>query len=285
MRGSALANLTGLRSRHPQHFATPWRQRAMTAGLLAALVGIAVWAVLRLDIAPGRLLAGLGELVRIGGMMFPPLPHGWPQAWTYAQALVETIAIAFLGTLLGAVLAFPLALLAARNTTIHGVVQFMARRSSDVIRGVDQLIWALIWVTVVGLGPFAGMLAVMTSDIGNLSKLFSEALETADRRPVEGVSASGGSSAMSIRFGVLPQVLPVIAGQCLYFFESNTRSSTIIGIVGAGGIGMHLAEQIRTLEFQSVAFIILLVLGAVVAIDALSGMLRQAIIGTARAQP
>ena len=90
---------------------------------------------------------------------------------------------------------------------------------------------------------------------------------------------------MSIRFGVLPQVLPVIAGQCLYFFESNTRSSTIIGIVGAGGIGMHLAEQIRTLEFQSVAFIILLVLGAVVAIDALSGMLRQAIIGTARAQP
>lgn len=282
MRETALNDMPGLRARHPHVFAPAWRQRLMVVATLAALAGLAIWAVLRLDIAPGRLLSGISELARIGGMMFPPVPHGWPQAWTYLHALAETVAIAFLGTLCGAILAVPLALLAARNTTIHIVVQFLARRSSDAIRGVDQLIWALIWVTVVGLGPFAGMLAVMTSDIGNLSKLFSEALETADRRPVEGVLASGGSRLLGIRFGILPQVLPVIAGQCLYFFESNTRSSTIIGIVGAGGIGMHLAEQIRTLEFQSVAFIILLVLAAVAAIDAVSGVLRQAIIGAAR---
>ena len=111
------------------------------------------------------------------------------------------------------------------------------------------------------------MLAVMTSDIGNLRKLFSEAIETADRKPVEGVVSTGGSKVHGIRFGLLPQVLPVIASQVLYFFESNTRSSTIIGIVGAGGIGLHLAEQIRTLEWQAVAFIILLILVAVAVID------------------
>ncbi|MBD0275909.1 MAG: ABC transporter permease subunit, partial [Acetobacteraceae bacterium] len=153
------------------------------------------------------------------------------------------------------------------------------RRLLDGIRGVDALIWALIWISVVGLGPFAGVLAIMTSDIGTFGKLFSETIETADRRPVEGVASSGGGAAHRIRFGVLPGVLPVMAGQVLYMFGSNTRSSTIIGIVGAGGIGLHLAEMIRTLEWQAVAFSVLLILAIVAAIDAVSGRLRAAIAG------
>ena len=280
-RAQVLTDLPALRARHAAIFATDWRGRAVVYGIIVLLVGLLVLAVVRLDLSLAQLLAGIGELGKMVGMMFPPVPSSMAHARLYLHALSETLAMAFLGTLFGALLAFPLSLLAARNTTINAGVQCLARRSSDTIRSIDQLIWALIWVNVVGLGPFAGMLAVMTSDIGNLSKLFSEALETADKKPVEAVTSTGGTRALAIRFGILPQVMPVIASQILYFFESNTRSSTIIGIVGAGGIGLHLAEQIRTLEYQAVAFIILLILLAVMAIDCVSGFLRQAITGRA----
>ena len=158
-------------------------------------------------------------------------------------------------------------------------MRFFSRRSLDTIRSVDILIWALIWINVVGLGPFAGVLAIMTSDIGTFGKLFSEAMEAADRKPVEGVVSTGGGHAPGIRFGILPEVFPVMASQVLYYFESNTRSATIIGIVGAGGIGLHLAEAIRTLELQQTSFIILLILIAVALIDFVSSHLRFAMIG------
>jgi len=191
----------------------------------------------------------------------------------------ETIAIAFLGTLLAAIMAFPVAALAARNTTINRLVHFLARRTFDTLRGVDTLIWALIWINVVGLGPFAGVLAIVCSDIGSFGKLFSEAIEAADRKPVEGIVSTGGGRLHQIRFGIIPQVLPVFLSQVLYYFESNTRSATIIGIVGAGGIGLILSEQIRTLEFQQVSFVILMILVAVSAIDWLCSKLRFSVIG------
>ena len=195
------------------------------------------------------------------------------------MALIETVAIALLGTVAAAVLALPVGLLAARNVTAQRIVRFFARRSLDTIRSVDILIWALIWINVVGLGPFAGALAIMTSDIGSFGKLFSEAIEAADRKPVEGIASTGGSHLMGIRFGILPEVFPVLASQVLYYFESNTRSATIIGIVGAGGIGLHLAEAIRTLELQQTSFIILMILVTVAAIDVVSSQLRFAMIG------
>ena len=123
------------------------------------------------------------------------------------------------------------------------------------------------------------MLAIAVSDFGAFGKLFSEAIEAADQKQVEGIRASGGNALHEIRFGLMPQVLPVIAGQVLYFIESNTRSATIIGIVGAGGIGLQLAEQIRVLEWQKVSFLILMILVAVAAIDWISSKLRFAIIG------
>jgi len=169
--------------------------------------------------------------------------------------------------------------LAARNIVRSNVLRFPVRRMFDSIRGVDTLIWALVWINVVGLGPFAGVLAIAVSDFGAFGKLFSEAIEGADQKQVEGIRASGGSALHEIRFGLLPQVLPVIAGQVLYFIESNTRSATIIGIVGAGGIGLQLAEQIRVLEWQRVSFLVLMILVAVAAIDFISGKLRFAIIG------
>ncbi|BCB17962.1 phosphonate ABC transporter, permease protein PhnE [Bosea sp. ANAM02] len=250
-----------------------------TIGSIAALAGFFLYGLTTLETSLWKIIAGLGSLGSFIVLMLPPDPGSWARAVIFVKALFETIAIAFLGTVLAAILALPLGFIAARNVVANRVVHFLARRSLDTVRGVDALIWALIWVNVVGLGPFAGMLAIMTSDLGAFGKLYSEAIEAADRKPVEGVSSVGGGKAHEIRFGLLPQVLPVIASQVLYYIESNTRSSTIIGIVGAGGIGLYLAETIRTLEWQQVSFLILLILAAVSAIDFLSGKLRFAIIG------
>jgi phosphonate transport system permease protein len=189
------------------------------------------------------------------------------------------LSIAFLGTVVAAILAVPLGFLAARNIVANRIVHILARRGLDTVRSVDTLIWALIWINVVGLGPFAGALAIMSADLAAFGKLMSEAIETVDRKPVEGVSASGGGRLAAIRFGIVPQVLPIFASQILYFFESNTRSATIIGIVGAGGIGLYLSEEIRVLEWQRAAFLILMVLVTVAIIDQVSQRLRAAIMG------
>lgn len=246
----------------------------VVAGLMLA---VALYALFRLEFSFARLGAGIVQLGTFLGLMIPPSPG--TQLYALLKALAETVAIAFLGTLLAATLAFPLGFFAARNTMANGIVRFMTRRFSDTIRGVDTLIWALIWINVVGLGPFAGVLAIMTSDIGAFSKLYSEAIEAIDRKAGEGVVSSGGSKLHAIRFGIVPQVMPVFISQILYYFESNTRSATIIGIVGAGGIGLYLAETIRTYDWDKVAFIILMVLVTVAVIDAISSRLRLAIVG------
>lgn len=279
LRRTALADIDGLRRRNPAVFDSALKSQASMAGVAAFLAALFLFGLWRLDFSPVRIWNGLGQLAGFAQMMLPPMAKSWAQAGTFLQAMAETLAISLLGTLLAAALAFPFGFLAARNATINRVVQFMSRRFLDSIRGVDTLIWALIWVNVVGLGPFAGVLAIMTADIGSFGKLFSEAIEAADRKPVEGVVASGGSRLHEVRFGLLPQVLPVMLSQILYFFESNTRSATIIGIVGAGGIGLHLSEQIRTLEWQAVSFIVMLILILVAIIDVVSGQIRFAIIG------
>jgi phosphonate transport system permease protein len=272
-------DLAAIRRRHPQHFARLDRRRLQTVLAGVAALALLLFGMTQLGFFGGTLLSGSLRLIEITGLMLPPDPGDWAHARLLGVALLETIAIAFLGTLSAAVLALPLALLAARNVTAARVVRFLSRRSLDTIRSVDILVWALIWINVVGLGPFAGALAIMTADLGTFGKLFSEAMEAADRKPVEGIVSTGGSHAQAIRFGMLPEVFPVLASQVLYYFESNTRSASIIGIVGAGGIGLHLAEAIRTLELQQTSFIIVLILVAVALIDFVSSQLRFAVIG------
>lgn len=271
--------MTAVRDRYPEHFRRFGRQRVLVSTAAAILFVLLIYGMGRLGFFDGKLLAGLGRLVEIAGLMLPPDPGSWAHVRIYTVSLVETVAIAFLGTLSAAVLAVPLSLLAARNVTAQRIVRFFARRSLDTVRSVDILVWALIWINVVGLGPFAGALAIMTADLGSFGKLFSEAIEAVDRKPVEGIASTGGSHILGIRFGILPEVFPVLASQVLYYFESNTRSATIIGIVGAGGIGLHLAEAIRTLELQQTSFIILMILVTVAAIDFVSSQLRFAMIG------
>jgi len=266
-----------LRSQYPEVFARPASARLATPAMILGAAAILLFGLVDLDFSPARLVAGFHQLGWITMMMIPPDPGSSLPA--YLVALGETLSIALLGTTIGALVALPISLLAARNIVPSGIFRFPVRRFLDSIRGVDTLIWALVWINVVGLGPFAGVLAIAVSDFGAFGKLFSEAIETADRKQVEGIRASGGSALHEIRFGLMPQVLPVIAGQVLYFIESNTRSATIIGIVGAGGIGLQLAEQIRVLEWQKVSFLILMILVAVAAIDWISSKLRFAIIG------
>jgi phosphonate transport system permease protein len=254
------------------------------ASRLPAVLGVALvlllaaLAISRLEFSFARLGSGIAQLGTFLTLMVPPSPGG--MGMLFLKALGETVAIAVLGTTLAAVLAFPLGFLAARGVIGGAVVRFLTRRFSDSLRGVDTLIWALIWINVVGLGPFAGVLAILTSDLGLFTKMFSEAIEAADPKPGEGVLAAGGSRLHAIRFGLIPQVLPVFISQWLYTIESNTRSATIIGIVGAGGIGLHLAEMIRTFEWDRVAFIVLMVLATVAIIDFLSTRIRLAVIGT-----
>lgn len=266
-------------ARHKAAIAGSLKTKLMTIVVVGGLVGLFLYGLTTLETSLWKIIAGFSNLGTFIALMLPPDPGSFARAVIFVKALFETIAIAFLGTIMAAILAFPLGFLAAKNVVANRIVHFLARRSMDTVRGVDALIWALIWVNVVGLGPFAGMLAIMTSDLGAFGKLFSEAIESADRKPVEGVASVGGGKLHEIRFGLIPQVLPVIASQVLYYIESNTRSSTIIGIVGAGGIGLYLAETIRTLEWQQVSFLILLILAAVTAIDFLSSKLRFAIIG------
>lgn len=272
-------DLVRLNALYPQGLHQSLQQQL--TGWFTAVVAIAafIYGLFAIDFVPERILPGLLKLGSFVMLMIPPDPG--PSFSTYLQSLAETLGIAFLGTLIAAVLAIPFSLLATRNVLPIWLVRFVTRRFFDTIRGVDTLIWALIWISVVGLGPFAGVLAIASSDFGAFGKLFSEAIEAADRKAVEGIKASGGNRLHEIRFGLIPQVLPVIAGQVLYYMESNTRSATIIGIVGAGGIGMHLAEQIRTLEWQHVSFLIVLVLIAVSAIDFVSARLRKSLMGTA----
>jgi phosphonate transport system permease protein len=270
------ADIPRLRRERPELFPGWLAARALFAWSAAAAL-LALWAMWTLGFSLDRILNGLSRLLDFTRAMLPPTTDG--KAVVFLQAMAETLAMAFLGTATAALIAFPLGFLAARNVIPNVFAHFALRRSIDVVRGVDILIWALLWVNVVGLGPFAGVLAIACSDLGSFGKLFSEAIENIDRRPVEGVIAAGGSALQVQRYAVLPQVLPVIGGQMLYFFESNTRSASILGIVGAGGFGIYLTDNIRALNLSVVSFIVLLILAAVVAIDFVSGQLRRALIG------
>ncbi|GGG45315.1 phosphonate ABC transporter, permease protein PhnE [Caldovatus sediminis] len=265
------------RARMPRAFAPAPARRALRWALGGAFLAWLAWALWQFGFTPQRLWNGLSGLTTILRLMVPPSPgEQWAEI---LRGLGESLAMAFLGTLLAAVIALPLGALGARNVLTVGLLRFSLRRVFDGMRGIDQLVWALAYVRAVGLGPLAGVLAIASADVAVLAKIYAEAIENADRRQVEGIAAVGGGRLAQLRFGLLPQVAPVILAQALYFFESNVRSAAILGVVGAGGIGLQIAERIRVRYWDEVAFIILLLILTVAAIDALSARLRRRLIG------
>ncbi len=274
--------IAALAAQYPRAFGrTPLQRLGLAAAWVAAIIALLV-TLDYLNVSLARIINGMDRIGVIAGGMFPPSSGGaFPELF---KALMESIGMAFLGTLIASILALGLGFLGARNIIPSWVFRFSIRRSFDFLRGVDSLVWALVYVRAVGLGPLAGVLAIATSDIGTLSKLYAEAIENAEKKQAEGVKASGGNRLQVIRFGVLPQVLPIMLSNALYMFESNTRSATILGIVGAGGIGFHLSDRIRAHRWDEVGFIIIMIVVAVFVIDLISRYLRSRLIhaGTQR---
>lgn len=264
----------------PEVFARPLGARLRRAAVWSVFIAVLALGLWRMELSPARLLTGIGKLGWLVSLMLPPSHGGWLAE--FAWAMLETVAMAFAGTVLATVVAIPLGFLGARNIIPVRLLHFGFRRISDGLRGVDTLIWALMFVNAVGLGPFAGVMAIAVSDAGTLGKLFAEAMENVDRHPIEGVRAAGGSRLQVIRFAMLPQAFPVLLSHVLYYLESNTRSATILGVVGAGGIGFQLAERIRLNNWDEVAFIILMILAVVTAIDACSKAIRLRVIRGSR---
>ncbi len=195
-------------------------------------------------------------------------------------AIFETILMAFLGTMGAALIALPLGFVAASNMMPIGPIRFALRRIFDFIRGVDGLIWTIILSRAFGPGPMTGALAILITDTGSFGKMFSEALENIDEKQVEGIRSTGANSIQRARFGVIPQVTPVLLSQVLYYLESNTRSATVIGAIVGGGIGLLLTQAITTQkDWEEVSYYVVLIVLMVMAMDSLSGWLRGKLIG------
>ena len=271
------AEIAAWRARLPRAFGPSPAGRLLrwlgAAAALAWLAAVLWW----FDVTPWRIWNGLGGLLVILRQMIPPSPGAQWDA--ILQGLGESVAMAFLGSTLAVVVAFPLGFLGANNVVVNALAHFSMRRLFDLFRGMDQLIWALAFVRAVGLGPLAGVLAIAAAEIAVLAKLFAEAIENADARQTEAIAAVGGRRILGIRFGILPQVFPVMLSQYLYQIESNTRSASILGVVGAGGIGLQIAERIKVRYWDEVLFIILLILVMVAVIDTLSAWVRRRLIG------
>ena len=211
----------------------------------------------------------------------------WDDFWNNAMwrhsdvmwAIFETILMAFLGTMGAAIVALPIAFMAAKNFAPLAAVRFGFRRLFDFLRGVDALIWTIILSRAFGLGPLTGALAILLTDTGSFGKLFSEALENVDQKQIEGVQSTGAKPVQRYRFGVIPQITPVLLSQVLYYLESNTRSATIIGAITGGGIGLLLTQAIITQkDWEEVTYYIVLVVLMVIFMDWVSGMLRRRLI-------
>jgi phosphonate transport system permease protein len=197
-----------------------------------------------------------------------------------AWAIGETILMAFLGTFGAAMVALPLAFLAAKRFTPIMILRAATRRLFDFVRGVDALIWTVVLARAFGPGPMTGALAILITDTGTFGKTFSEALENVDQKQIDGVASTGAKPLQRYRFGVIPQVAPVLLAQIFYFLESNTRSATIIGAITGGGIGLMLTQAIQTQkDWEEVAYYITLIIIMVMLMDWLSGWLRGKLIG------
>jgi phosphonate transport system permease protein len=214
-------------------------------------------------------------LPRLGDWLTRLWPPDFKELPSFLEAIWETLAIAIVGTGAAIVVAVPLAILVARNITPLPWLAILLRGFSNLLRGIDTAIFALFFVSIVGLGPFAGVLGVACHTTGSMAKLYAEVLETIPREPIEAIEATGTDRLRTFTFAVLPEALPGLIGISLYLWEYNVRSSVILGIVGAGGIGYELLVSLKLLDFARLTTILILILTMVSLIDALSAYLRQ----------
>ena len=263
-------------------------ERARNLGLGAVFVVLVVVTYRFTEFAPDELIARLPNMGRIlAGFLHPDLAIVAPGSGGYPVGLIpyfmlQTLAIALLGTTLGALIAIPLSFLAAgnlmRRNPLGSAIYFLTRILMSIIRAVPTIFWGILLVTSVGLGPFPGVLAVTIFSTGLVSKLFSEAIEAIDMGQVEALTATGAGSVQVLTHGVMPQVLPYLISNLLYTFEVNVHSATILGVVGAGGIGFLFLQYIEQFLYSQEAMVLIVVILVTMAIDYSSAAIRRRII-------
>ncbi|MGK6308244.1 phosphonate ABC transporter, permease protein PhnE [Variovorax sp. DT-64] len=226
------------------------------------------------DMRPLELLRDSGNMATYAAEFFPPDFTDWRM---YAQEMVVTLQIALWGTALAVVSAVPMALLASANIVPWWIYQPM-RRLMDACRAINEMVFAMLFVVAVGLGPFAGVLALWIHTTGVLAKLFAEAVEAIDPQPVEGIRSTGASALHEIVYGVIPQVMPLWISFALYRFESNVRSASVVGMVGAGGIGVVLWEIIRGFKYDQTCAVMIIIVVSVSLLDLVSARIRKVLV-------
>jgi phosphonate transport system permease protein len=236
-----------------------------------ALLALLAWSWQGADMRPMELWRDSGNMKKYAAEFFPPNFGHWR---FYLDEMRVTLQIALWGTALAVITAVPMGLLASSNIVPWWVYQ-PVRRVMDAFRAINEMVFAMLFVVAVGLGPFAGVLALWIHTSGILAKLFSEAVEAIDPHPVEGIRSTGASALHEILYGVIPQVTPLWISFALYRFESNVRSATVVGMVGAGGIGVVLWEIIRAFQYAETCAVMLIIVVTVSVIDLISARIRQ----------
>lgn len=247
-----------------------WNKMMWQAAVLLAVVIGCCYYVQLFDMA--RLSEGIPSLISLVGEMFPP---NFSDATLWIKPLLDTLAMSVAGTAIAVLLSLPLGVLAARNTAPNIYVFHLARGLLNLLRSIPELIMGIIFVAAVGFGALPGVLALGLHSVGMVAKFFAEAIEHADQAPVEAARAAGCSPLQVIVHGILPQVMPKLADTAIYRWEYNFRASTVMGMVGAGGIGFELMGSLRIMQYQDVSAILIVILLMVTLVDSFSGYLRQ----------
>lgn len=259
-----------------------WRlrtSRAQWLGYLAWLGGISLFLLCWKVISDNTMWVFVEDAGRQGSdLLNRMLPPKWDYASVLWKPMWDTLNIATLGTGLGIVMAFPVAFLAARNTTPHPLVRSLALTLIVASRSINSLIWAMLLVTILGPGVLAGIIAIALRSIGFIGKLLYEAIEEIHPTPVEAINATGAGRMQVMNYAVLPQVMPAFAGISVYRWDINIRESTVLGLVGAGGIGLQLNTSINSLAWDQVSVIFLLIFATVLVSEWISSRVRHAII-------
>ena len=253
----------------PRH---PLSVRAKSWFVWLAIAGLLIWSWAPTEIEKAlNLITDWPNMAEFAAGFAEP---NFSNAGAYIWEMIETVQIAIWATALAVLLGIPFSIFASANICPWWIVQ-PVRRLMDVFRAIHEMVFALLFVVAVGLGPLAGVLALAVHNTGIIAKLFSEAVESIDPRPVEGIRATGANRLQEVVFGVVPQVMPLWSSLTLYRFETNVRSATVLGIVGAGGIGQSLYENMRSFNYADTATIILIVIATVVIVDMLSALIRK----------
>ncbi len=249
------------------------RRRALLA--LALVIG-GVWSVTGIDVTLERFLGAPGDAWDVFKQLWPPAMDEALDRGVVGKVF-ESVYIAWIGTIIGAVLSLPLAFLAATNVAPRWI-RIPVRQLFNAIRAVPELIVAVIFIPITGLGPWAGTLAIGLHSVGTLGKWATEAIEGVDTGPLEAVEATGGRWVSGMRWGILPQIMPIVASFWLFRFEINVRASAVLGMIGAGGVGAELVSQLMFRNFSAVGAVLGITVLVVLTIDTMSAAVRRRII-------